>query len=1198
MRPVVQHPAGQSTAGVQVVLAHQFEQLLAAGTVFHQIYLHHIHVAEEVERVVAVVNICHTAAHTGSKVSARLAEHHDAASGHILTAVVSGTLHHSYGTRVAHSEALAHPAVHIKLTACGSVESGVARDDIILCSKLRTAACRRQDGDAPAGESLAKVVVGFALKPQVHTAHGESSETLSRRTLELDVQRAVGQSLLTVFPGYHARKHRAHGTVGVADGIVERHLLATLNGGRGGTEYLFVLHSAHGGVGTAVPTARHVSGRHVEQTAEIHRALLGGNIGGMHLYQVRATDDILELPHTKLAEIFADVLSEEGEEVDHIVGLPEEPPAQHLVLSGHTHGAGVGVALAHHHTTQYDKRQCAERELICAQHRHDDHILRRLQLTVGLQAHLIAQTVDDQRLLRLRETYLRRDTGKTHARCRRCARTALGSADDDEVGFCLRHTGGNGAHTALRHQFHTHGSRGIDILEIEDELGQVLDTVYVVMRRRRNEADTGNSVASLGNNLVHLETGQLTALAGLRSLCHLDLYLLGVHQILSSDTEASAGNLLCLARKRHTVHLGMIAHVVLTALTGIAAGAQTVHCERQSLVSLNTQSAERHSTRHKVSDDALHGFHLINGCRSGGLPDAEIVADENGTLLPVHELLPLLEFLVAAEPRSYLETGYRLGIPGMEDSVLAVGELSVVGQVVAVVHAVSLIMQTDGIPGDVSQSYTADGAHLRTEIALEKVLADTHALEYLRTAIGTDCRDTHLRHYLLEALVHSLDIVGLRRSVLFLNLVVLHKVVKHGERHIRTYGTGTVAQQQCCVHHLADFPALHYQSRLHALAHTDEIMVHGTHGQQTGDCCMAPVYVAVAEDDVVHTLVHAVLSLTTELLDGFAQSAGTLLYLEEHRKFLRVETLVSDVAEDIQLRVCQHRLRQTHHLAVGGIGSQYVGTHSTDILRQRHHQFLTYRVDSRIGHLGELLTEIVEEHLRTVADDSQRSVVTHSSHGFLTRSGHRYDGPVDILLTETEAAQLFLIVFHAVLHMAAALEFLQLYAVSAEPLAIGMLLRQFFLDFAVVVYLALLSVDKQYLARLQTSLTYDIARFEVHHSHLTCHHHHTVPGDGVAAGTQTVAVEHTACITAVAEQQGSRTVPRFHQYGVVLVECLQILGDGVLLVEGFRHQYRHRLRKGQTAHYKKFEHVVQRGGIRHTLLHNGTDIPDVSQSLA
>ena len=94
------------------------------------------------------------------------------------------------------------------------------------------------------------------------------------------------------------------------------------------------------------------------------------------------------------------------------------------------------------------------------------------------------------------------------------------------------------------------------------------------------------------------------------------------------------------------------------------------------------------------------------------------------------------------------------------------------------------------------------------------------------------------------------------------------------------------------MHHLANLAALHYQRRLHALAHADEVVVNRRDRQQAWNRCMRLVDVAVTEDDVVDPFVHAPLCLMAEVLYRLAQSLFTLLDIEEDRKLLRLESLI------------------------------------------------------------------------------------------------------------------------------------------------------------------------------------------------------------------------------------------------------------------------------------------------------------------
>jgi hypothetical protein len=84
----------------------------------------------------------------------------------------------------------------------------------------------------------------------------------------------------------------------------------------------------------------------------------------------------------------------------------------------------------------------------------------------------------------------------------------------------------------------------VGVLEVVDQLGEVLDRVDVVVRRRRDEPDTGSGVPGARDPRVDLVAGQLPALPGLGTLRHLDLQVVGVDEVLAGHPEPAAGHLL------------------------------------------------------------------------------------------------------------------------------------------------------------------------------------------------------------------------------------------------------------------------------------------------------------------------------------------------------------------------------------------------------------------------------------------------------------------------------------------------------------------------------------------------------------------------------------------------------------------------------------------------------------------------------
>ena len=802
--------------------------------------------------------------------------------------------------------------------------------------------------------------------------------------------------------------------------------------------------------------------------------------------QLGMADNVGQTGESHLGKILAHFLGKEGEIVDQVFVAADEMAAQFGVLSGNAHGAGVLVALTHHDAAQHNQCQCAHGELVGAEQGHHDDVVTGLQLTIGLQAHLTTETVPDQCLLSLGQSDFGRYAGKAHAAGGRCSRAALGTADDDEVGLGLGHTGGNSAHSAFGHELNADGCLGVDVLQVEDELCKVFDGVDVVVGWRRDERDAGNAMARTGNHFVHLEARQLSALAGLGALSHLDLYLFGVYQVFGGHAETSRCHLLGLAGERDAVDGGVEALVVFASLTGVAAGSQFVHGQADGLVGLFGKGTEAHGTHHKVLHDAFHGFHLRDV--DGVALEVEEVADEDGRVFLVGQSGKLFVFLVVAGAGGQLQGGDGLGVPGVADAVFTPVELSEVGQersgVAAGLTTVfgCLFLEGQGIAGNGFQSDAADGADAGAEIGFQQTLGKSDALENLGTAVAADGGDAHLGHDLQQCFLHGLDVVGLGSLVVFLHLAAADQVVEHGKRHVGTEGAGTVAQQQGGMHGLADFAAFHDECRLHALAHGDEIVVDGAHGQQRGDiaaCYLSRRQVAlVGKDDVVVTVIDSFLGILAELVEGHAEVFAGLriprftslrMSLEDHRQLDGVETLVPDVTENVELGVVQDGMGQSHHLAVGLVGVQDASAHASDIFGERHHEVLADGVDGRVGDLGELLTEIVEEHLWLVGEHGERRVVAHGCRGFLSVDAHRHDGVVDVFATVAEHDFLFQQTVDGVGHVAAALQFLELYAIGAEPLTVGMLVGELFLDFSVVVDAPLLGVYEQDLARLQAS---------------------------------------------------------------------------------------------------------------------------------
>ena len=236
------------------------------------------------------------------------------------------------------------------------------------------------------------------------------------------------------------------------------------------------------------------------------------------------------------------------------------------------------------------------------------------------------------------------------------AGAAVIGGNQDDLGPCLGHACGHRAHTCLRHQLDGNPGLLVGIFQIIYELGQVLDGIYVMMGRRRYKADPRGGMPCLCHPRIHLLARQLSALAGLGALCHLDLDFPGADQIPAGDPEPPRSNLfdggtlivLPLARRQ--------TFQALAALARVGFAVNPVHGNRQALMGLLGNGAIGHGARLKAGHDGIHALHLVQG-DSSVLRELKVHqgAQMIGLVIPVNLSRILLKCIITSCPGSFLQ---------------------------------------------------------------------------------------------------------------------------------------------------------------------------------------------------------------------------------------------------------------------------------------------------------------------------------------------------------------------------------------------------------------------------------------------------------------------------------------------------------------------------------------------------------------
>src|SRR5690606_28294142 len=672
------------------VLAVVLRQLL--GVRRNRFELDHGQVAALPEAAVRVPYVGDAARHAGGEVAAGAAQHHHGAAGHVFATVVAGAFDHGGRPRVAHRKTLAGHAVEERFARQRAIQHGVADDDVVGPEPAEVIG--RAHDDAAARQALADVVVAFAYQVQCDAVRQEGAEALAGRAVALDVDGVVGQAFVAVARRDGARQHRADGAVAVAHGRDERDLFAAFERGLAAFDKQMVQCAGQAVVLRFGLAPFGVDLRLVEHAREIQAPGLPVFDTFAHVQQVGAADQVVELADAQLGHDFAHFFGDEEEKVHHVLGLALELAAQHRILSGHAHRAGVQVALAHHDAAFHHQRRGCKAELVGAQQRRDHDVTAGFQLSVGLHADTAAQAVEHQGLLRFGQAQF---PGRAYMLDRRHGRrtgAAVVAGDHDMVGLGLGHAGRHGAHPHFGHELDRDRRLAVDVFQVVNKLRQVFDGIDVVVRRRRDQAHARHRIAQLGDVVRYLVAGQLAAFAGLGALRHLDLDLVGACQVFGRDAEAARGDLLdartqrvaglqrhigfdavCAQDGRQGVaifdgafvfaHFGAVAQFVFAAFAGIRLAADAVHGHRQHGVGFGGNGAQRHGAGSEALDDFLGRLDLVqrNGAR-GVEAELEQPAQRHvAAALVVDDLRVLFVRAIVIGARGVLQLGDGVGRP-------------------------------------------------------------------------------------------------------------------------------------------------------------------------------------------------------------------------------------------------------------------------------------------------------------------------------------------------------------------------------------------------------------------------------------------------------------------------------------------------------------------------------------------------------
>ncbi len=378
----------------------------------------------------------------------------------------------------------------------------------------------------------------------------------------------------------------------------------------------------------------------------------------------------------------------------------------------------------------------------------------------------------------------------------------------------------------------------VDLLEVVDQLGKVFDRVDVVVRRWRDQGHARYRVTQLGDKAVDLAAWQLAAFTGLGALGNLDLQHFGVDQVLRGHAKAAGGHLLDLRALD-----GAVARRVFTALARVGTRAQAVHRLGQRFVGLWRQCTQRDTGGIEALEDRLQRLDLLQRQRLFGHLHLQQVADHRHRAL-VDQRGVFLELGVVALLHGGLQGVDHIRIVGVVFAT--VNELQQAALLDRLARAPGFGCQQLLVAFQVCETRTLDAAGNALEAQADHFLGQADGFEQLRTTVGGDGGDTHLRQDLQQALGDALAVVLEDFVQVAQHFAGTDQVGQHFIGQVRVNGRGTEAQQHGEVVRVTGGSGFHQDVAVATQTLFGQAVVHRTNGERGVHRQLARGDVAVA----------------------------------------------------------------------------------------------------------------------------------------------------------------------------------------------------------------------------------------------------------------------------------------------------------------------------------------------------------------
>ena len=268
---------------------------------------------------------------------------------------------------------------------------------------------------------------------------------------------------------------------------------------------------------------------------------------------------------------------------------------------------------------------------------------------------------------------------------------------------------------------------------------------------------------------------------------------------------------------------------------------------------------------------------------------------------------------------------------------------------------------------------TLDSAGHTLEAQVNDIIGQTDRLKQLGATIGSDGGNSHLRQYLQQPFVDALPVVILGINRIHQQFAGTDQVVQNLVSQVRIDRCCTKTEEHGEMMGIASPTGFNNDVGIATQSFLDQMVVDRTGCHQGIDRQFTFLQIFVGEDQQHLTIPDGLFRFLTNLANRLLQS---LFRAVAHGNTRDLETRALIVGNLEELGRRQNRCRQNNAVCVIGGFLEYVAL-GTQTGLQGHDNRLTQRVNRRVGHLGELLPEVVRHVAYLAREHGHWGIVAH-----------------------------------------------------------------------------------------------------------------------------------------------------------------------------------------------------------------------------